>query len=160
MFDDHVDHVGPSKQFRNKKELWKYITSELYEVLGVNRTWEQLVNRHKTVIRQRRRTGAVDALPRKKKTRSNEDEWTHREVVTATTSSPGKQRDDVKEEPIENMTVSTSDTDRPWQMVMVETIRNTMLEIDNRRAAREAKKEKARQVRHEAIIALLNQIQQ
>lgn len=140
MFDEHQDQIGPNKQFKNKKALWHYVASELFEVLGVNRTFEQLNNRYKTVIRKRRAKIKRDAVfP------TYDEPITRPPVAKSTPEIPSESPSTVYEPPT-------------WQLTVARTIRDTLLEIDTRRAARELKKEQARQRRHDDIVKLLKSL--
>lgn len=175
MFDDHVNQVGVKRQFRNKKDLWRYISTELYEVLGVKRTYEQLQNRYKTVIRKMRKIkgrGQLRIQPREPK------EYMNASIEPPTNLSPVPVHSEEEETDIQSANIITparapeswiksitqerescqkSKTQEPesWQQLAVDNICETLFTIDGRRAAREKRREKERQRRHNEIIELL-----
>lgn len=49
-----MDQVGPLKKFRTKRAMWEHITNEINKELNIERNYEQVQNRHKTLMRKRK----------------------------------------------------------------------------------------------------------
>ncbi|XP_077517012.1 uncharacterized protein LOC144127903 isoform X4 [Amblyomma americanum] len=58
----YVQHVGPDKKFRSKREMFKRIAEHLLEETGQQRTAEQCENRYKTIKRRKRRCAELTNL--------------------------------------------------------------------------------------------------
>lgn len=160
MYEENKDQIGPNKHYRNKKALWHYIATELFEVLGVIRSWEQVSNRFKTVIRKRRLNVVKILNSSPTPTTIVEEPIDQDPIAPTVVSSPANVKvakilKTTASEPLAEPAAQSTD----WQSKVAETIRNTLLDIDNRRAARETRKEKSRERRHNAIIELLKSMQ-
>lgn len=54
LYREYLPHIGPSKKFRTKKEMYKKISEEIKEQTGQHRTGEQCENRFKTIKKRKK----------------------------------------------------------------------------------------------------------
>lgn len=72
LYAKYLRNVGPNKQFRSKRLMWKKISDDIFEETKLKRTWVQCENRYKTILK---RKATLQSFSRVKKRRAIDDEY-------------------------------------------------------------------------------------